>query len=107
MAPRALAVLFLTSFLAAQDKPLTSFPYTPALDVPSMDRSIDPCVDFYRYSCGGWIKNNPIPSDQARWNVYSKLDNDNKQFLWGLLRQASEGGATRSANQQKIGDFFG
>jgi putative endopeptidase len=107
MAPRALAVFLFALSLAAQDKPLTTFPYTPGLDVPSMDRTADPCVDFYRYSCGGWIKNNPIPSDQARWDVYSKLDNDNKQFLWGLLQQASEGGAKRSANQQKIGDLFG
>jgi len=38
-----------------------------------MDRSVDPCTDFYHYTCGGWIKKNPIPSDQARWDVYAKL----------------------------------
>ncbi len=37
----------------------------PALDVNSMDRSVDPCVDFFAYSCGGWIKKNPIPPDQS------------------------------------------
>ena len=99
----SLAVLTL---LLAQAQPLTTFPYTPSLDVPSMDRTQDPCTNFYQYSCGGWIKKNPIPPDQARWDVYSKLDNDNKQFLWGLLAQAEKGGATRTANQQKIGDFF-
>ena len=36
--------------------------YTPSLDVTAMDRSADPCVDFYQYSCGGWQKNNPIPA---------------------------------------------
>ena len=53
-----------------------------------MDRSVEPCVDFYRYSCGGWIRNNPFPSDQARWNVYSKLGDENQGFLWGILEQA-------------------
>src|SRR2546423_2312515 len=103
----ALTFAFFICMLPAQDRPLTTFPYTPSLDVPSMDRSADACVNFYQYACGGWIKNNPIPADQARWNVYSKLDNENKAFLWGLLLQASKGGAERTAPQQKIGDFFG
>src|SRR5271154_6624253 len=67
------------------ESPITSMPYTPGLDTEFMDRSVDPCVDFYQYSCGGWIKKNPIPADQPGWEVYSKLAQDNEQFLWGIL----------------------
>lgn len=90
-----------------QEQPLTSFPYTPGLDVNSMDRGADPCVDFYQYSCGGWMKNNPIPSDQARWSVYGKLEQENEQYLWGILDQLAKQSSGRSADQQKIGDYFG
>jgi putative endopeptidase len=103
-----LLLLAVTLTASAQtEKPLTSFPYTPGLDINSVDKTADPCVDFYQYSCGGWKKNNPIPADQARWSVYGKLYQDNQQFLWGILDQLSKQTRGRNANQQKIGDYFG
>jgi putative endopeptidase len=98
---------FTVAAFAQTEKPLTSFPYTRGLDVTSMDRTADPCVDFYQYSCGGWMKKNPIPADQAEWSVYAKLTQDNQQFLWGILDQLSKQTSGRNANQQKIGDYFG
>jgi len=92
---------------AQNEKPLTSFPYTPGVDVTAMDKTADPCANFYQYTCGGWMKNNPIPADQARWSVYGKLYQDNQQFLWGILDQLSKQTAGRNSNQQKIGDYFG
>ena len=50
------------------DGPLPTLPYTPGLDPAAMDRSVDPCVDFYAYTCGGWIAKNPIPADQGAWS---------------------------------------
>ncbi len=79
--------------------------YTPSLDVASMDRSVDPCVDFYKYSCGGWEKNNPIPPDQTSWSVYGKLYEDNLKYLRGILEEASMA-KDRDAVSQKIGDYY-
>ena len=91
---------------AAAETPILSLPYTPGLDTAFMDRSADPCVDFYQYSCGGWMKRNPIPPDQPGWDVYSKLDQDNQRFLWGILDDLGRNTSGRNANQQKIGDYF-
>ena len=91
---------------ASPDAPLTEFPYTPGLDLSAMDKTADPCNDFYQYSCGGWIKNNPIPADQARWSVYGKLYQDNQRFLWGILDGLSKKTTGNTANQQKIGDYY-
>lgn len=86
-------------------KPLEQMPYSPSLDLTDMDRSVDPCVDFYKFSCGGWMKNNPIPADQASWSVYAKLGNENQQFLWGILEQDAKA-TNRTPVQQKVGDYF-
>jgi putative endopeptidase len=91
---------------AGAETPLFSLPYSSSLDVSSLDRTADPCVDFYQYACGGWVKNNPIPPDQARWDVYSKLANENQRFLWGILEQASKPTPGRSAVETQIGDYF-
>jgi endothelin-converting enzyme/putative endopeptidase len=87
-------------------QPLQQLPYIPSLDVASMDRSADACTDFYQYACGGWMAHNPIPSDQAKWSVYGKLYQDNQQFLWGILDGLAHTGSGRTADQQKIGDYF-
>jgi endothelin-converting enzyme/putative endopeptidase len=86
--------------------PLRAVPYEPSLNLDSMDRTADPCVDFYQFVCGGWMKHNPIPPDQASWSVYRKLADENEQFLWGVLEEASDAGRARNASEQKIGDFF-
>src|SRR5438270_11002012 len=86
-------------------RPIQTMPYSPSLDVTSLDRSVDPCVDFYKFSCGGWQKKNPIPTDQSGWSVYAKLGNENQQFLWGML-EADAKAKNRTPVQQKVGDYF-
>ncbi len=104
--PALVFVSSLSSYLLAQQTPLTALPYTPSLDISFMDKSVDPCIDFYRYSCGNWNKLNPIPPDQAAWNVYAKMEDDNQRFLWSILQQASGQSATRNASEARIGDYF-
>ena len=98
-------ILGLAVTVTAQGDP--QLPYTPSLDPTAMDRTVDPCVDFYQFACGGWMKNNPIPPDQSSWTTYGKMQDDNRALLRSLLEQLAPGTAGRSANQQKIGDYYG
>jgi putative endopeptidase len=78
----------------------------PVLDVTSMDTTVDPCTDFFAYSCGTWIKKNPIPPDQTSWSVYSKLEDDNKAILREILESSASPAGKRDAVTQKIGDYY-
>lgn len=83
-----------------------SIAHPPVLDVTSIDSSVDPCTDFFAYSCGGWLKKNPIPPDKTSWSAAWKLQDDNKALLRGILEEASAGGASRDPVKQKIGDYY-
>jgi putative endopeptidase len=101
----ALALLFaLPGFSQTSSAP--ELPYSPSLNLSSMDKSIDPCANLYQYSCGRWKDQNPIPPDQTSWSVYGKLYQDNLNFLRGILEQASAGTGQRDTVTQKIGDFY-
>jgi putative endopeptidase len=76
-----------------------------SLDLSAIDKTADPCTDFYQYACGNWIKDTPIPADQVRWaRSFSLLNERNRYLLWQELDAAAK--HPKTPLQKKYGDYF-
>src|SRR5579863_9318087 len=104
----------LLAFLAASPAICQSIPPAPTLpasdlrvfDPSLVDKSVDPCENFYRYSCNGWFKLNPLPPDQESYGRFTELYELNRLHLKQILEQAAVPSLSRTPNEQKIGDEY-
>jgi putative endopeptidase len=78
----------------------------PGLDTRFMDTTADPCVDFFQYACGNFTKVYPIPNDRSDYDAFSIMFDYSEVVLHAMLETAAAGGANRTPNEQKIGDFY-
>ncbi len=109
--------MMLVSALFAQGKPAQQTPAQaepeaakPPADVrfsaDMLDKSIDPCNDFYAYACSKWVARNPIPADRSSWGRFNELQQRGEYIVRDILEKAAVDRPDRSANEQKIGDYY-
>ncbi len=94
------------SVLGQNAPPAAASPELRVFDPSLIDTTVDPCDNFYRFSCNGWFKRNPLPPDQTSYGRFTELFELNRLHLKQILEEAAVPAATRTANERKIGDEY-
>ena len=93
-------------------EPVAKAPNSPDLhvfDPVLIDKAVDPCENFYKFSCNGWFKRNPLPPDQTGYGRFTELHELNRLHLKLILEAAAapdHSASPRTSNEQKIGDEY-
>jgi predicted metalloendopeptidase len=81
-------------------------PEVHGINPADMNTAVQACQDFNQYANGGWMKANPIPSDQSEWGSFSVLEEQNRESLHKVLEKVSKASNAPGTDDQKVGDFY-
>ncbi|NDV83809.1 M13 family metallopeptidase [Bacteroides sp. 51] len=81
-------------------------PLTPGIQFANLDTTALPGTDFYQYVCGGWMKNNPLTAEYARFGSFDQLAENNRVQLHGLIEELAAASHEAGTVAQKVGDLY-
>jgi putative endopeptidase len=104
--PSRLLLVALVVFAALPARAQSTLP--PDLDplVKNMDPAVKPGADFFKYACGRWVAENPIPASESRWGIANLVNEETYRQRLTICQDASRARQMAGTNEQKIGDFW-
>lgn len=92
--------------LASCNTPQKEVVKIAAINPANMDTTVAAGTDFYEYACGGWIKNNPLKPEYARFGTFDQLLENNQEQLRVLIEELSATPHEAGSVAGKIGALY-
>jgi putative endopeptidase len=77
-----------------------------SIDLSFLDKTIRPQVDFFQFSNGTWIKNNPVPPSESRWGSFNELELNNKTKLTKILEACKNSNSEKGTDAAILGNYY-
>ena len=100
--PMALASFLLTIPASAESPEIGAWGF----DTAGKDTVVRPGDDFFRYSGGGWMQREVLPSDRTRWGTFDKLADRASLDTRKIIEDLAANPAAEGTPQRKIGDYY-
>ncbi len=76
------------------------------VDVASMDKTVNPGDDFFRYANGAWLKDTAIPADRSSYGVFAKLAEEVDRRTSDLIREAAKSKGPAGPEEARVGAYY-
>lgn len=106
MKPKYYLLILALGIMITGFKTLKDTNLTPGIRMENLDKTADPGISFYQYACGGWVKNNPLTDEYARFGAFDMLAENNQKQLHGLIEELAAKQSEAGTVAQKVGDLY-
>ncbi|MFA3793138.1 M13-type metalloendopeptidase [Aliiglaciecola sp. SL4] len=76
------------------------------IKLDSIDKTVKPGDNFYRFANGKWLDKAKIPADKTGLDSFQLLADKAQENVMKIIQNASQGDFKEGSNEQKVGDLY-
>lgn len=76
------------------------------IDLDYMNTDVRAQDDFFQFSNGTWVENNPVPESESRWGSFNELTKSNMEKLTSILEIVANSKSQHNKTDEILGNYY-